>query len=147
MEKRCPRGETAQNRSLDFADMVEFAVNQCLAEIGGGLAVACRQTLRIRFTHCDTRQITHIKTSEIHRRVRRVRVTSTDVQGRRERVIPYIRRIVAGAAGSLKRGNAVLDQAPCRKRVVYTPYSGDIYGFGIENRLPARNRCPRIRVR
>ncbi len=42
MEKRRARRKTAKDWALDLADMVVFAVNQGLAEIADGLAIAAR---------------------------------------------------------------------------------------------------------
>src|SRR5712691_4935801 len=148
MEIRGAGGKAAQDRSLDLANMVESAIDQGLAEIGRGLAVASRQTCgQIRFAHRDGRQVAHIQASQIGRRVGRVGVTGSDVQRCREGMIANIWRIVAGAASSLKGGNAAGNQAADRQIVVYAGYPRDVDGPGTENGLPARNRCPRIRRR
>ena len=95
--------------------------------------------------HGDLRQVAHVKAPNIDGRVGGTRVPSPDVQWRREGMIADVGRIVARAAGSLKRGNAARNQTTCRHVVVYSGHAGDVDGFGIENGLPARNGCSRIR--
>src|SRR6266568_1706902 len=138
MKIRGACGETAQDRSLDLAHVVEFSVDQGLAEVGGGLAVARRRRRvrgQIQFAHCDARQVADIQASQTSGRARSW-VASPDVQRRREGMIAHIWRIVAGAASSLKRATG-------REIVVDPSYTGNVDGPGIENELPARNRCPR----
>src|SRR5215469_5126246 len=98
MEVRRARRKTSEDRSLDLADVVEPTVDQCLAEIRGGLA-----STRSRLAHRNARQVADIQAPQIDRRVGRVEIASADVQWRRERVIAYVRRVVTGAARPLKR--------------------------------------------
>ncbi len=58
-------------------------------------------------------------------------------------MIAYVWRIVARAAGSLKRGDTAGNQAASRHIVIDAGYIGDVDGPGVENSLPARNRGPR----
>src|SRR6266702_2321810 len=137
MKIRGACGETAQDRSLDLAHVVEFSVDQGLAEVGGGLAVARRRRRvrgQIQFAHCDARQVADIQASQTSGRARSW-VASPDVQRRREGMIAHIWRIVAGAASSLKRATG-------REIVVDPSYTGNVDGPGIENELTTRNRCP-----
>ena len=60
--------EAPKNWPLDFADMVEFAIDQSLAQIGGGLAVVrwCRRNCgSIQFAHGYARQVADIQASKI----------------------------------------------------------------------------------
>ena len=59
MKKRCAGREAAQNRSLDLAEVIKSAVDQSLSQIGGRFAGTRRHTGSIRFTHRNTRQVTH----------------------------------------------------------------------------------------
>src|SRR5712671_5895173 len=128
--------------------MVESAIDQCLAKIRSDLADTRRPTRgQIRFANSDGRQVAHIRPSQIGRCVGGAGVTSPDVQGSREGVIPHVWCIVAGAAGSLQRVDASGNQATGRHIVVYARYTGDIDGLGIENGLTTSNRRPRGRIR
>src|SRR5437588_2524395 len=148
MEVRGAGRKTTQDRPFDLADMVEFAVDQGLAEISSGLARASRETCaRIRFAHRDGWQIADIKASQICGRVGGVGVAGTDVQGCREGMIAHVGRIVAGAASTLKRGNTAGKQATGRHIVVDARYARDVNGLGVENGLPARNCRPRMHGR
>lgn len=103
VEVRRASGETAQDRSFDFADVVEFPVYKGLAEIARGLAIIRQSTRgRIGFTDRDLRQITYVEPSEIDGRVGWIWIPGSDVQGGRKRVVADIRCVVTGAAGSLK---------------------------------------------
>src|SRR5262245_2524163 len=119
--------------------MVEFAVDQGLADVGGGLAVH-----RTDLAHRDLRYVAHIAAPEIHTWIRANGISGPDVQGRREGMITNVWRIVARAARSLKHGNAAGDQAAGRHVVVYSRDAGDVNGFGIEDGLAARDGCSQI---
>src|SRR5216683_6762625 len=142
MKVWCTGRKTAQDRTLDLANMVEFTVDQSLAEIGCGLA-SVRQPWWIRsqiqFAYRNARQITHIQSSQVGSRVGRVGVAGANVQRRWEGMISDIWCVMTCAAGSWKRGNAAGKQAPGRGIVVDPSYTGDVNGPGIENGLPARN--------
>ena len=59
-------GQPAQNRSFNLANMVEPAIDQGLAEIGGGFAVVGPPTLScVRFAHRDLRQEAQIQASQV----------------------------------------------------------------------------------
>ena len=104
MEIRGAGGKAAQDRSLDLANVVEFAIDQGLAEIGRSLAVACRQTCTwIYFTNRDAGQVAHIKAAQVGRRVGRGGAAGPNVQRRGKGMIAHVWGIVAGATGSLKR--------------------------------------------
>src|SRR5260370_31331415 len=62
-------------------------------------------------------------------------------------MIADVRSIVTGAASSREQRNTAKDQAASRRIVVDAGYPRDVNGSGIENGLPARNRCPRGRGR
>ena len=103
VEVRRAGGETAQDRSFDLADMVEFSVDEGLAEIAHSLAIIRRATqFRIVFADGDLRQVTYLESSEIDGRVGWIWIPGSDVQGGRKRVVADIRCVVTGAAGSLK---------------------------------------------
>jgi len=62
-------------------------------------------------------------------------------------MIAYVWRIVAGAAGSRKRGNTALKQATSRDIIVDARYVRNVNGIGIENGLTACDRSPWRRSR
>lgn len=112
MEIGRARRKSSQYWSFNLANMVELAIDQRLAEIGGRLAIVGRQTrIRVGLAHGDLRQVTHIQTSQIDGAIVRTGVPSPDVQWRGEGVVTDVGCVVARAAGSLKRWNAAGDQA------------------------------------
>src|ERR1700689_1456092 len=102
MEGRGAGGEAPQERSLNLADMGEVAVNQGLAEIARGSAVFARLTV-YELAHRDARQIADLQPAQIGGFIRVTGVPCADIQGRREGMVAYVRRVMARAAGSSKR--------------------------------------------
>src|SRR5205807_9334473 len=106
MEVRGAGRKTTQDRPFDLADMVEFAVDQGLAEISSGLARASRETCaRIGFAHRDGGQIADIKASQICGGVGGVGVAGTDVKGGGEGRMALVGGMVEGAEGTWNQGN------------------------------------------
>src|SRR5437868_2146674 len=141
--------QAAKNRAFDFADMVEPAIDQRLAEVGCGLAVAgCQTRSRVLSAHSDLWQVIYIQAAQVQRAVGRVQIAGPNVQRCGEGMIANIRRVVASATGSLKRRNATANQ-PAGGQVVVD--SGDsAYGNlqTVEKLLPASDRlsCGTVRL-
>ena len=126
MEVRGAGGESAQDGSFDFANMVEFAIDQGLAQICCGFAVVGWQTCGgIGLAHREVRQVAGVRASHVYKQICRAGVAGTDVKRRREGMIAYIRRIVARAAGSLRGRDAPGNEAAGREVVIDTGDAGD----------------------
>ncbi len=94
-------GESAQDRSFDLANMVEFAIDQGLAEICCGFAVVGWQTCGgIGLPHRDVRQVAGVEAALVHEQICRAGVAGANVKRGREGMIAHVRRIVTRAAGS-----------------------------------------------
>jgi hypothetical protein len=134
-------GESAQDRSFDFANMVEFAIDQGLAEICRGFAVVGWQSGGgIRLAHRDVRQVTGIKPSHVYKQTCGPGIAGADVKGGWEGMIAHVGRIVARAVGSFKGKNSAGNKAPGREVVIDTRDAGDVDRPGIEDGLPTDNR-------
>src|SRR5215467_4127592 len=125
--------------------MVEPTIDQGLAKIGGGLAIVRRGgrvRTEVQFAYRDARQIADIQASQINARIRKARITGTDIQGSREGMIAQVWGVMTGATGSRKRGDAAFDEAARRDIIVDAGYVGNVNGLGIENGLTACDRSP-----
>lgn len=143
MEIGCPPSHTAEDRPFDFADMVELAVDQRLPKVRRGLAVVCRQTRgRVRLAHRDLRQVAQVKPAQADKWTARAGVASANVQRRREGVVADVRRVMAGAACSLKRWDAARNQAPSCHVVIDAGHTTDRNLQSVEELLTSSDGLP-----
>ena len=80
VEVRGTGGEASQDGAFDFADMVEVAVDQSLAEVGGGFAVVGGSSAGcVDLADGDLRQIADVEAAEVRRAIGRAGIARADV--------------------------------------------------------------------
>ena|SRR5438067_2115087 len=107
MEVRCTGSESSKYGSLDFTYMIEIAVDQSLSEVCRRLTIIGRRAIgRVNLASRYFREVADVQAAQVNGAIRWIGVAGTDIQRCGKRMISHVRRIVAGAAGALKDGNA-----------------------------------------